>query len=85
MFNELLASQQRLRNLGSVKDGKFKMSASKDRLRDIAVQEERLLTLVSIADSLSEDFPQSADALKKVHSMASWKAGQIKDKTLVVA
>ena len=76
-LHEIVAHQQRAKHLGAVKDGRYKMAVSTSELEaESRRQEERLRTLLSMADRLAEDFPHAAPALRRVHHMAGWKLGE---------
>lgn len=73
-LHEIVAHQQRAKHLSAVKDGRYKMAASSaEQETESRRQEERLRTLLSMADRLAEDFPHAAPALRRVHQVAGWK------------
>ncbi len=73
-LHEIVAHQQRAKHLTAVKDGRYKMATSTaEQEAESRRQEERLRTLLSMADRLAEDFPHAAPALRRVHHLASWK------------
>ena len=73
-LHEIVAHQQRAKHLTAVKDGRYKMATSTaEQEAESRRQEERLRTLLSMADRLAEDFPHAAPALRRVHHLAGWK------------